>query len=89
MSPAESSPQDSAADSQPPALSRRGIQEFVVGTGGRNHYPFHHTPLRGEIVRDDTAFGVLALTLHPTGYDWRFVPVPGATFTDHGHAACR
>jgi hypothetical protein len=31
---------------------------------------------------------VLQLTLHPTGYDWRFVPEAGKSFTDVGSAAC-
>jgi hypothetical protein len=31
---------------------------------------------------------VLKLTLHPDGWDWRFIPVPGATFTDSGSARC-
>ncbi|MDP9308897.1 MAG: alkaline phosphatase, partial [Actinomycetota bacterium] len=33
-------------------------------------------------------FGVLKLTLHPTGYDWQFVPGAGGTFTDSGTGAC-
>ena len=39
-------------------------------------------------VRQNTTFGALALTLRPTGYDWRFVPEPGATFSDTGSGAC-
>ncbi len=35
-----------------------------------------------------STFGVLKLTLHPGSYDWTFVPVAGATFTDSGTAAC-
>jgi hypothetical protein len=26
--------------------------------------------------------------LHPTSYDWQFVPVAGQTFTDSGNALC-
>ncbi len=33
---------------------------------------------------NDGTYGVLELTLHPGGYDWRFVPVEGETFTDSG-----
>ena len=36
----------------------------------------------------DRTFGVLRLTLHPSGYDWRFVPEPGKPFTDTGHGTC-
>jgi Calcineurin-like phosphoesterase len=64
-----------------------GIREFVVGTGGASHYAFG-SPIANSEVRDDTSFGVLQLTLHPAGYDWRFVPVAGATFTDAGDASC-
>jgi hypothetical protein len=28
------------------------------------------------------------LTLHPTSYDWEFVPIAGQTFTDSGSASC-
>ena len=38
--------------------------------------------------RSSAAFGVLGLTLRDGGYDWEFVPVAGATFTDRGSAAC-
>jgi hypothetical protein len=69
------------------ALDRvQGIREFVVGTGGKSHYAFESTE-RGSQVRDDTSFGIIALTLKPAGYDWRFVPAVGS-FTDRGSARC-
>jgi len=69
------------------ALDRaQGIREFVVGTGGRSHYGTG-SPKPGSQVRDSTTFGVIALTLRPTGYDWRFVPAVGS-FTDRGSASC-
>lgn len=64
----------------------RGIREFVVGTGGRSHYAFTSVQ-PGSQARDSTTFGVLALTLRPTGYDWRFVPAVGS-YTDRGSASC-
>jgi chitodextrinase len=64
-----------------------GIREFVVGSGGRSHYGFVSIQPNSE-MRDATAFGVLKLTLHPTGYDWQFVAEPGSGFTDQGTAAC-
>ena len=66
----------------------RGIRSFVVGTGGRSHYPTL-LPQPGSMVRNSTTFGVLRLTLRPTGYDWRFLPVRGSTFTDAGTSVCR
>ncbi len=29
----------------------------------------------------------MKLTLHPSSYDWQFIPIPGATFTDSGTAS--
>jgi hypothetical protein len=65
----------------------RGIREFVVGTGGIGHYAFTGTAPNVE-ASNDTAFGALRLTLHANGYDWRFVPVAGATYTDSGSGSC-
>ena len=66
---------------------QRGIREFVAGTGGKSHRPFG-APRPNSEVRDDTAFGVLKLVLHAHGYDWKFIPVPGKTFTDSGSGTC-
>jgi hypothetical protein len=65
----------------------RGIREFVVGTGGKNHRPFGPVKPNSE-VRDATAFGVLKLTLRPAGYDWQFIPEEGKTFKDSGSGTC-
>jgi hypothetical protein len=65
----------------------QGIRQVTVGTGGASHYGFS-TPLPTSEVRNGTTFGVLKLTLHPNGYDWQFVPVAGATFTDSGSNTC-
>ena len=65
-----------------------GVTEFVVGTGGKNHYGFVAAPLTGEAVRNDTSFGVIQMSLGPTSYSWKFDPAPGYTFTDSGSAHC-
>jgi acid phosphatase type 7 len=64
-----------------------GLRSFVVGTGGRE--PLHDLGTRAglEIANADT-HGVLKLTLHPTSYDWQFIPVAGRTFTDSGSDVC-
>ncbi len=67
---------------------KRGLREFVVGTGGVSLRPFWANPLPITERRDSTTHGVLALTLRPDGYDWKFVPVPGGTFTDSGSGTC-
>jgi hypothetical protein len=64
-----------------------GLREFVVGMGGRDLYKFG-TILPASEARDDTSYGVLKLTLRPTGYDWQFVPAAGSTFTDSGSMEC-
>ena len=65
----------------------RGIRQFVVGTGGRGRYPFG-PPMPGSEVRNDTTFGLLALTLRDSTYQWQFVPEAGRTFTDSGSGNC-
>lgn len=65
----------------------RGIREFVVGTGGAELYLFG-PPIANSEVRNGDAWGVLKLTLLPTGYRWRFLPVAGKTFSDSGSAPC-
>jgi hypothetical protein len=69
------------------AAPTTGIRQFTVGTGGASHYPFGTIQPNSE-VRNSTAYGVLKLTLHATSYDWQFVPVAGATFTDSGTGSC-
>lgn len=66
-----------------------GIRQFVVGTGGRFLRETSNPPrANSEAVNDDT-HGVLRVGLLETGYEWEFVPVAGATYTDSGSDACR
>jgi acid phosphatase type 7 len=65
----------------------RGIREFVVGTGGGEHYPFGEIEANSQ-VRNAKTFGVLKLTLHSNSYAWKFVPVAGKSFTDSGFVPC-
>jgi acid phosphatase type 7 len=69
------------------ADSKRGIREFVVGTGGNSLYAFL-PPKPNSQVRNVHTYGVLKLTLHPRSYEWKFVPVAGKTFTDSGSDSC-
>jgi hypothetical protein len=64
-----------------------GVREFVVGTGGKNHYHAGTIEVNSEVRNFDT-FGVIKLTLNPTGYTWEFIPVAGQTFTDSGSGSC-
>jgi len=65
----------------------RGMREFIVGSGGANHTSLAAIFPNSEVRNVDT-YGVLKLTLHPTGYDWQFVPEAGKTFTDTGTGNC-
>jgi hypothetical protein len=76
-------PQNPSGEADP----EHGIREFVVGTGGKNHRPFHAPDANSEVRNADT-FGVLKLTLRGRGYDWNFVPEAGKSFTDSGMGTC-
>jgi hypothetical protein len=76
-------PQDPGGQADP----RRGIREFVVGTGGKSHREFGVAKPNSE-VRNNDAYGVLKLTLKAAGYDWQFIPEAGKTFTDAGSGNC-
>ena len=76
-------PQDNASNLD----NGRGITQFVVGTGGAFFTGFSGTKPNSQ-VRQNTTFGVLSLTLHPTSFTWRFVPEAGRTWTDAGSRSC-
>ena len=59
----------------------------MVGTGGANHTSIASVMANSQVRNSDT-YGVLRLTLHPTSYDWQFVPEVGKTFTDSGTGQC-
>jgi len=75
-------PQNAAGQPDP-----AGITELVVGTGGRDSQGFG-TVVSNSQVRKNQIFGVLKLTLRPTGYDWQFVPDPATPFADSGTGTC-
>jgi hypothetical protein len=77
-------PQTPDAEADP----AHGIREFVVGTGGASLRAFRSTPEPNSEVRERSTYGVLKMTLRPSGYDWEFVPIAGQTFRDVGSAAC-
>jgi Ca2+-binding RTX toxin-like protein len=76
-------PQDPAGNFDP----ARGIRAFVVGTGGVFFTGWSKVKPNSEVRHNDT-FGVLAITLHPTSYEWRFVPEAGKAFADSGGGPC-
>ena len=70
------------------ADAARGIREFVVGTGGKGFRSFPAAPEANSEARQADTFGVLKLSLRPSGYGWEFVPEAGGTFADSGSASC-
>ena len=67
--------------------SDAGVRQFVVGSGGKNHYAITTVRANSQ-VHDDATFGALALTLHAGSYDWSFVSEAGAVL-DSGTGTCR
>ncbi len=65
----------------------RGIRQFVVGTGGA-FFTSVSTPKPNSQVRQNNTYGVLKLTLRPSGYDWQFVSESNKPFTDAGSGNC-
>ena len=68
------------------ADARRGLREFVVGTGGKTTRRLLAAiePNSGNAA----TFGVLKLILHANSFEWSFLPEAGKTFTDSGHGTC-
>jgi hypothetical protein len=62
-----------------------GVQEFVVGTGGTQLYPFARRDPR--VANRAARFGILELALRPTSYRWRFRDTRGVV-RDAGSRAC-
>ena len=66
---------------------KRGIREFVVGTGGAKLTMLGLRKQNSE-ASDNASHGILKLVLKDSGYEWEFLPVAGETFTDHGVGLC-
>ena len=69
------------------ADSRRGIRQFVVGTGGAELTAFTRPRANMETFITGT-FGVLKLTLQPGSYSWQFFTAGGGA-ADSGSDVCR
>jgi hypothetical protein len=74
-----------------------GIREFIVGTGGESLDTLSQnlTPPQPKApnleASTDKYYGVLKLTLKPSGYDWDFESAtPGApgAYSDTGSGSC-
>ncbi|RJG05232.1 alkaline phosphatase [Noviherbaspirillum cavernae] len=66
---------------------KRGMRQFVVGTGGARLSPFRFRKPNSE-VSDNASHGVLKLVLKDSGYEWEFLPVEDGGFVDRGTTLC-
>lgn len=66
--------------------ARHGMQAFVVGTGGESLYAKGRTA-PGSAYFQDQAFGVLSLSLRPSGWSWAFHDIAGHVL-DSGSRVC-
>ncbi len=64
----------------------RGIRQFTVGTGGVFTYPPQGLARNSEVQQ--SAWGVLKLTLTATTYEWEFVSAQNTGFRDTGTGTC-
>ena len=76
-------PQDPGGKSDP----KKGIREFVVGTGGGGLYEFRGSRRNSEI-RNNRSYGLIKFTLGATGYSWEYLSAAGEPFHDSGSGTC-
>ncbi len=56
--------------------SRTGVREFIVGSGGKEHYQIK-TLQPNSAAHNDHTFGILKLQLMQRNYNWQFMPIKG------------
>jgi hypothetical protein len=66
--------------------SSSGLTELTVGTGGA-FYTGTGTLAANSVKRQTNLYGVEKLVLHPTGWDYSFIP-ENSSFTDSGTGTC-
>ncbi len=78
-------PQDTNGNLDP----SRGLREFVVGTGGAIlELPITTGIRRNSEMLISQEHGVIEFTLHPTSYEWQFIPVDRQAKADAGQGEC-
>jgi adhesin/invasin len=73
---------DGVADPQ------NGIRQFLVGAGGKSKGGAFQATAPNSEARTLGIYGVLKLTLKPSGYDWAFLAEAGQSFPDQGSGTC-
>jgi hypothetical protein len=69
------------------AESKKGMTQFVVGTGGASHYRFHD-PEPTSAARSTGRNGVLRLQLTTEAFAWQFLTTPDGEILDSGNTQC-
>jgi hypothetical protein len=86
-------PMDPTGNADP----QHGIREFIVGTGGESLDTLSTPPAPNLQASADQYYGVLKLTLQPSGYDWDYEsamlspiapPNTPLSYSDTGSASC-
>ena len=92
--PTSSSPGTTTSTKGSPCRTPPARRTQCAGSGRSSWAPVAPTTRRSPPSRrtarsaTQPTFGVLRLALHPAGYDWRFVPEAGQTFSDAGSGSC-
>lgn len=68
------------------AADPNGVRQITAGTGGAGLYETEGIAANSELAIDDR-FGILALTLRETSYEWQFITTD-ETVADEGRADC-
>lgn len=66
---------------------KRGVRQFIVGTGGSGLRPFTEIQAN-SVVRNAERHGLLVLQLAPDHYRWQFLAAPSGEVLDSGTARC-
>lgn len=67
----------------------RGVLQIVSGAGGSNHTGMDPNITPKPFASDNTTFGIVRMTLHPTSFTWEFINDPGSgSYTHSASESC-
>lgn len=66
---------------------KKGVRQFIVGTGGKSLYKLHADKTLNHEYGNDSSFGFLEMELAASSYSWQFVGIDGQKY-DAGRYAC-